>query len=106
MADPTFEIAQATGAQTQMIYAGEADWGVSPNSGYRKLNLVAGESLDDTITTFQSKVIRDDRMRNPTVRGSHKPGGSLPIELAPQGVSQFLWHLLGGNVITTAGGVA
>ncbi|HEX2972293.1 MAG TPA: hypothetical protein VHP11_08160 [Tepidisphaeraceae bacterium] len=45
-------------------------------------------------------------MRNPTVCRRHKPGGSLPVEMAPQGVSQFLWHLLGGNVITTTDNVA
>jgi hypothetical protein len=99
----TYEIPQATGASAQIIYCKESDWGVSPASGYRKLNVVAGESLDDSIQTYQSQVIRADRMRNPTVRGTRRPGGSLPIELAPQGISQFIWHVLGSDPVVTAG---
>ena len=101
-----YEVPQATGAQTQIIYCKETDWGVSPTTGYKKLNIVGGETLDDSVSTYESGVIRPDRMRNPTVRGTRRPGGSLPLEMAPKGISQFLWHLLGGDVTVTPGPVA
>lgn len=100
---PQYEISQATGAQTQIIYCKEADWGVSPTSGYKALNVVGGESLDDNIQTYKSGVIKSDRSHNPTVRGTRKPGGSLPFELAPVGFSQFFWQALGGTPAVTNG---
>lgn len=98
-----YERDQATGARTRIITAKEADWGVlNPSPNWKALNVVGGEGLDQNLAMYASNVIRSDRMRNKTVRGTQRPGGGIPFELAPTGQSQLFWHLLGGTVVTTA----
>lgn len=102
---PTYEIDQATGARTRILMAKETLWGnVSTSANFKSLNVLAGETLDENTVVYGSNVIRSDRMRNKDVRGTQRPGGGLPFELAPKGVSQFLWHLLGGSVVTAGSG--
>ena len=96
------ETFQARGSRARYQYALESDWGVvngSPN--WRRVRLIPGETLDGNRETYRSREIREDRMRNATVRGSQKPAGNLPFELSPRGWNPFWWHLLGGSVTTT-----
>ncbi len=101
----TYEVSQATGARSRIVTAAETDWGVvnaSPNWKY--LNVIAGEGLDENIAIYRSNVIRRDRMMNQSQRGSTRPGGALPFELAPMGVSQLMYHLLHRKTSTTGAG--
>lgn len=99
----TYEIAQATGALTQMMLAKESDWGVaSPSQNYHRMNIVPGESLDINLAVYESRVIRGDRMANKSVRGTQRPGGVIPQELAPRGQAGLLYGLLGWHVTTAS----
>lgn len=101
----TYEIDQATGAQTQILLAAETDWGVvNGTPHWKRFNTIAGEGLDENITLYRSNVIRSDRMKNGSIRGSTKPGGALPFELAPRGVNQLLYQLFGWKVSSTGSG--
>jgi hypothetical protein len=99
------EVNQATGARSRIIYCKEAVWGTASVTAadYREHLLVGGETLDDNIQTYRSAVIRSDRMRNRTVRGTRRPGGGLPFELSAKGISHFIWHALGDNTTTGVG---
>jgi hypothetical protein len=95
----TYEVPQATGARSSIVMAKETNWGVArPSSRLRLLNTIPGETLDQNIALYRSNVLRPDRTRIGSVRGSVRPGGVLPFELAPKGVSQLFWHALGGSV--------
>lgn len=99
----TYELDQATGAGSRIIMAKESDWGVaSLSSNYKQLNVIPGETLDLGLATYRSNVLRNDHMRNKSVRGTQRPGGGLPQELAPRGQSQLLYSLL-GNLTGTSG---
>lgn len=108
MSETVFEIPQATGAQARMLFCSEHLWGnvnsIPPGPFWKRLNTVAGEGLDENIQIYRSTVIRPDRMKNKSVRGSTRPGGPLPFELAPMGVNQLLYHTLGNLVSTTGTG--
>jgi hypothetical protein len=95
------ETAQATGARSRIIYCKEATWGTAPTSGYRELLLVGGESLNSNVAIYRSAIIRSDRMKHRSVRGTHRPGGSIPFELTARGLAFMFWHALGGTPTTT-----
>lgn len=98
----TGEKSQAIGARSAVIFAAESVWGVVPGSpNWRKMRLLAGESMDQNVTIYESKEMRDDRMHNASVLGSQEPGGNYPFELSPNGWNPFWWNLLGGSVTTT-----
>ena len=93
---------QATGSRAFYQYALEDVWGNEAATPFwRAVRLVPNETLDQNLQIYRSQEIRDDRMRNATVRGSQRPGGNLPFELSPNGWNPFWWHLLGGSVTTT-----
>jgi hypothetical protein len=99
------EVEQASGAGSRICMAKEANWGVlNPSANWKFLNVVGGEGLDENLTIYRSEVIRRDGMMNRSVRGSTRPGGPLPFELAPLGVNQHLYHLFGWHVSTSAAG--
>jgi len=101
----TYEKDQATGVNAYVVFKFESDWGVHPlTADWRYFNVVAGEGLDQNLVLYRSKVIRRDRMRNKDVRGTQLPGGPLPFELAPKGVSQFIYALLGTHTSTAGTG--
>jgi hypothetical protein len=102
---PLYEKAQATGTQSQLLMALEADWGVaSTTTNYKALPVLPGETLDQAIAIYRSNVINTTRTRNPSVRGTQGPGGAIPQELAPRGQSQLIYHLLGGTPSTSGSG--
>lgn len=98
------EVGQATGARARVVYNKETTWDVPVAAGSRELNIVAGESLDDQITLYRSKQIRDDRSRWKSRRGTRRPGGGLPLELAVRNMAYFFWHSLGS--VSSVAGVA
>lgn len=99
------DIFQAVGSHTAIVYKREASWGVAAGGGnYSTLNLVGGETLDNPVNIYTSQTIRSDRMRNPSVRGTRRPGGTIPFELAAKGIATFLQAALGGDVTTTGTG--
>lgn len=101
----TYELDQAVGANARIIMAKESDWGVaSATSNYKQLNVLPGETLDIGLATYRSNVVRQDHMRNKSVRGTQRPGGGLPLELGPRGVSQLLYSALGNKTSTTGAG--
>lgn len=96
------DMLQAVGSHTAIIFKRETDWGTSPAAGaWSTFNTVGGESLDNAINVYNSQIIRSDRMRNASVRGTRRPGGSLPFELSAKGMSGFLQAALGGAITTT-----
>ncbi len=100
----TYDANQATGSRTQMWMNKETDWGVKGADAWRALRVVGGESLSQNLTIYRSNEIRDDRMRNLSVRGTQRPAGGIPFELSPRGWNPMWWHLLGGTVTTTGTG--
>jgi len=104
----TFEKTQATGALSSIRMGKETDWGVArPASTIRQLNLLPGETIDQNIALYRSNAMIPSRARSTgSVRGSVRPGGSIPFELAHKGVSQLFWHLLGGSVSVDNGSAA
>lgn len=100
----TYELDQGTGAGARIIMAKESDWGVaSATANYKQLNVIPGESLDIGLVNYRSGVIRSDHMRNRSVRGTQRPGGGLPQELAPLGQAQLFYSAL-GRVVSSTGG--
>ena len=103
---PVTEIFQATGSHTQIVASKEPTWGNPPTaaaSTAHALNVVGGETLDNVINIYRSEVIRSDRMRNPSVRGTEHPGGSVPFELSAKGNGRFLWAALTATAPTDTG---
>lgn len=99
------ETPQSIGARAQIIMSQEATWGeLNPSASWKMLRVLAGETLDENRSIYASRQIRSDRMSNRDVRGTMRPGGSIPFELSPRGWSPFFWHLFGGAVTTTGSG--
>lgn len=102
---PEYEIPQATGARSQILISRENQWGNTHISAdWKYLNVVPGETLDQNLSIYRSAVINRKRSRNKSQRGSQKPGGSIPFELAPMGVSQLMFYALGKHVSTSGSG--
>lgn len=97
------ELLQATGSNARILIGKETCWGSAPTTGYHELPIVGGETLDENVTVYRSNIIRADRTRNASTRGTKRPGGSIPMELAALGPVLFLLQAtLGGTVSTTA----
>jgi hypothetical protein len=94
---PGYEKNAATGTRAKIAYCRETVWGVSPASGYRELLVVGGETLDDNINMYRSNILRSNRVRQQSVRGTRRPGGSLPFELTARGMGFLFLHLLGSG---------
>lgn len=96
------EVLQAAGSRAIYQMANEASWGtVNPSPNWRRVRLLPNETIDQNLATYRSQQMRGDRGRTASVRGSQKPGGSLPFELSPNGWNNIFYHLLGGAVTTT-----
>src|SRR5579862_3324402 len=103
------EIFQGAGSRAIFQTAIESSWGtVNGSPNWRRMRLLPNEAMDVNLATYKSAQMRGDRGRTASVRGSQKPGGTIPFELSPNGWNNWFYQLLGGAVTTTgpAGGLS
>lgn len=103
------EIPQATGSRAIYQTAIESSWGtVNGSPNWRTMRMLPGEAMDIDLAIYKTMQMRGDRGRNASVRGTQKPGGTIPFELSANGWNNWFYQLLGGAVATTgpAGGLS
>lgn len=96
-------VCQASGANADVIYAEETEWGVfrTLSSAWKGLRITPGESLQSQINRFQSNELQPVRAVLNTAGGNIRAGGSVNFELASEGFGTLFKHLLQGVPVVT-----
>ncbi len=95
-------MSQATGANSQVIYQAETQFGVTPATPDAQKLYILSESLNQKRNLNKTNVLRGNRNPVKPTRGNKDVSGSINTELDPY-MGILLKHLFGSVVTTGAG---
>lgn len=100
----TCKLNRATAERARIVALEETCWGQAGSGTPIGIEFLT-VGLSNVINSFQSGLIKGNRMRRPSQQGNHRPGGPITGEAQPNGIWPLLWkHALGGTVSTVGSG--